>query len=70
MTARRHAVIRLMHIIQFRPLGHLVKPKYLAGCAPLSTYTKTDAGKIHIRNFNRFEYTARKVIEAIDSSIA
>jgi len=70
VTTRRYAVIKLMHINQFRLLGHVDKPRYLAGCTPLSTYTKTTAGKIHIRNFNRLEYTARKVREAIDSSTA
>jgi len=70
VTARRYAVIKLMHINQFRLLGHVDKPRYLAGCAPLSLYIKTTAGKIHIINFNRLEYTARKVRGAIDSSTA
>ena len=70
VTTRRYAVITLMDINQFRLVGHVDRPKYLAGCAALSTYTKTTAGKIHIRNFNRLEYTARKVREAIDSSTA
>lgn len=67
-TTRRYAAITMIHISQFRLLGHVDKPRYLAGCAALSTYTKTAAGKIHVRNFNRLEYTARKVREAIDSS--
>jgi hypothetical protein len=70
VTTRRYAVIALRHINQFRQLGHVDRPRYLAGCDPLSTCIKTTAGKIHVINFRRLEYTARKVIEAIDSSTA